>query len=344
MKKKGDEEFHSFDDDFNVTFNKKMKANKPFSIGGRTVYPKDLETLVPVDTQTRSERDLYLVDSLLDAYFIVLLNKRATKSSVTIFPVESYIVSNIMMEGAFENALQCFIRYSVPEQDIVLLPLVRNEHITLIVIIRKLKMLLYLDSLSGVIVPKSEIDFVMSLYKSYDNIITKTNFNIFDWHLYIPKDIPKQKNGYDCGVYACLFAELLICGNKDVLKYLDFKDLCQYRHIIRSSMEKEMRDCKIKAFKERTFSKKNLLSMALTERLELKNINVESVQGNTMEFLATIVNKYWDEDTMSTCALGNECNNVFDKMVICKACDHWFHLKCLKLSEPSSFEKCPRCS
>jgi sentrin-specific protease 1 len=35
----------------------------------------------------------------------------------------------------------------------------------------------------------------------------KTDFDLSDWHDYCPKNIPCQQNGFDCGVFTCIFAE-----------------------------------------------------------------------------------------------------------------------------------------
>lgn len=38
---------------------------------------------------------------------------------------------------------------------------------------------------------------------------TASGFNLDGWYDVIVKNIPQQKNGYDCGVYVCTFADLL---------------------------------------------------------------------------------------------------------------------------------------
>jgi len=37
----------------------------------------------------------------------------------------------------------------------------------------------------------------------------ENNYDLSGWQDYIPKDIPAQENGYDCGVFACTYADFL---------------------------------------------------------------------------------------------------------------------------------------
>jgi len=33
-----------------------------------------------------------------------------------------------------------------------------------------------------------------------------------EWEIHIPKDLPQQKNGCDCGVFVCMFCEHILNG------------------------------------------------------------------------------------------------------------------------------------
>jgi len=48
----------------------------------------------------------------------------------------------------------------------------------------------------------------------------KKPFDLSDWEDYQPKDIPLQKNGYDCGVFMCKYADCASAGRPFLFKQM----------------------------------------------------------------------------------------------------------------------------
>jgi sentrin-specific protease 1 len=80
-------------------------------------------------------------------------------------------------------------------------------HWCLSVINFKKKRFEYYDSLFG------QNDRCLTLLKEYIKNESldkkKVEYDTSDWIFYTPKNIPCQQNGYDCGVFTCMFMEFI---------------------------------------------------------------------------------------------------------------------------------------
>lgn len=346
MNEMDNKEINSSDEDLNFTFHHKLKNNKEIKIGGRQIYPSDLKSLVP-EGIILSDNDWYFVDSIFDIYFMILSNIRETKSSVQVFPVESYVINFITRDHAFEDCLQYFLNYSVPEQDIFIVPLTKNGHCTIFLFIRRKKIVLYCDSLRSNMIPLNELNFLFNAMK-YFYEFNNESFSIEDWSIYVPDDVPQQNNGYDCGAYCCLLVEILLLGDESLMKFYTSNNMLGYRNHIKMEIMSFMRNPQsIKPFKSKSYSKKNLKRFSFKPDLVDKNkIKYTSPNGDsTTSFLSRLINEYWDESTFSHCCIGQSCENIGDKMILCYGCDRWYHQKCLSTREiklKTKF-KCDKC-
>lgn len=180
---------------------------------GRAIYPNDLMCLEPVSL--KNNEDLYLPDTILDIYLPILLHEeRKRLNHVSLFCGEGYILNYLEINTAFENGCRYFAQYLVPEKDIVIFPITHQKHCTLLIVLRKPKTILYLDSLGGT--SKRHIEYVLQLYCSYYNFKNR-HFSLEEWKIFSPRDIRLQKNSYDCGIFCCIFAETLIRQNKTIV-------------------------------------------------------------------------------------------------------------------------------
>lgn len=74
-------------------------------------------------------------------------------------------------------------------------------HWTLAVIDMEFKTIKYYDSFNG-----SEKDFVLTLLQTF---LTKNYDTECQWEGEYVEGTPKQKNGYDCGVFVCQYAKYI---------------------------------------------------------------------------------------------------------------------------------------
>ncbi|KAG8237415.1 hypothetical protein J437_LFUL017522 [Ladona fulva] len=102
-------------------------------------------------------------------------------------------------------------------KDMVLIPLHLEIHWALAVIDFRQKTICYYDSMNG---RKNSILQLMLNYLQEERMDKKREkFDTFGWQLKLVQDIPQQRNGFDCGVFACIFAEHLARGLvKDEIK------------------------------------------------------------------------------------------------------------------------------
>lgn len=98
------------------------------------------------------------------------------------------------------------------QQDIVLVPCnpLGTQHWFLLAVLPKDHIILVLDSMAaGFVKPtaKTAINKIWMLLKELDSSIDASKWSFFSNR---PTDIPQQPNGYDCGVFVCLYARCLV--------------------------------------------------------------------------------------------------------------------------------------
>lgn len=99
--------------------------------------------------------------------------------------------------------------------DYIIIPVHLSVHWCCAVINFKEKRFEYYDSLHG---PSGEAFQVLRDYLCKESLDKrKLEIDLSEWSNFGPKNIPAQENGYDCGVFACTFAEYISRG-----AYFDF--------------------------------------------------------------------------------------------------------------------------
>lgn len=89
--------------------------------------------------------------------------------------------------------------------DLLLIPVHLGMHWCLAVIDLKHKQIVYYDSLKGNNSPC--IDALRNYLRAESLDKKKTEFDLSGWTEVMPKDIPEQMNGCDCGMFMCRYAE-----------------------------------------------------------------------------------------------------------------------------------------
>lgn len=123
--------------------------------------------------------------------------------------------------------------------DKIFIPVHKPQHWCLAVINIKEKKFEYYDSLGGEGYSCLKLlrDYVIQEHKDKK----KCEIDLSDWQNYIPSNIPKQENGYDCGVFLCKYADYASQNREFTFKQ---KNMCYFRKrmildIIRGGEERE---------------------------------------------------------------------------------------------------------
>lgn len=102
-------------------------------------------------------------------------------------------------------------QFDVFEKDYIIIPVHLGMHWCCSVIDFKRKRFVYYDSLQGNNSKCLLVIFAKQLLREYLESESvdkkKVEYDTSDWVDISPKDIPAQENGYDCGVFTCMFME-----------------------------------------------------------------------------------------------------------------------------------------
>lgn len=224
---------------------------------------------------------------------------------------------------------------SIMSKDIWLVPYNKDgNHWTLYIVILKLKKIVYIDSLHGDLEMDITKKFLKFLASHYFND-TKLPFELKDWQIFIPKDIPHQGNAHDCGVHVCLWGYIMT-GNT----VLDFDQVSMSK--IRIWIRNKIMNFKSRGSRHRRTHEKNL-DLLLTDDSKLrvsKKLNFGDLKlfycspgdgESTLKFLGNIkksLTKATDSRCGATICNPNESDPV--QWIFCDRCREWFHKSCAR--------------
>jgi len=243
-----------------------------------------------------------------------------------------------MNKTILQVGLEEFLSYQIPEYDIVLMPVTRNEHNILIVVLTKLKTLLYLDSFHSSDVKKQDISLALNYLKMYEDFHNRS-FSIDQYKVYVP-NVPQQYNGYYCGAFACMFGEAIIKSNIDAFHFVEREHLLIYRGQIKEKIlgyiNNDVETLGPKLFDYDIHKFKNYrLEFNVDTYSDVEIIRGTPNEVNALDYLMNIAFDYWDS---VICALENNCKDPLNNSksyshvdwVYCGVGRHWYHLICLK--------------
>ncbi|KAH1209115.1 Ubiquitin-like-specific protease ESD4 [Glycine max] len=112
--------------------------------------------------------------------------------------------------------------YSLLECDKIFVPIHQEIHWCLAVINKKDKKFQYLDSMKGE--DSSVLEKLAKYFADEVNDKTGKHIDVNTWKKEFVKDLPQQKNGYDCGVFMIKYADfysrgLELCFNQENMSY-----------------------------------------------------------------------------------------------------------------------------
>ena len=101
-------------------------------------------------------------------------------------------------------------KFNVFEKDKIFFPInIHNQHWTLLVLFDQQKKICYYDSMTGD--GQRYLDAIMEWVKDTGQYSTKPQVHVEkkEWDLIHVSDLPQQGNGYDCGMFLCMFSDFL---------------------------------------------------------------------------------------------------------------------------------------
>ena len=124
--------------------------------------------------------------------------------------------------GNWTQVMKATRNINVFETDIILIPLnINNVHWTLVTLSWNEKLLKFYDSLGG------EGGEILRLILQHFATLTNTKVN--EWTIEAMKNIPRQENSYDCGVFVCQYS---LCISKGLPFNFHQNDMKQIREIM----------------------------------------------------------------------------------------------------------------
>ncbi|KAG0224915.1 SUMO1 sentrin specific peptidase 1 [Mortierella sp. GBA43] len=171
-----------------------------------SLLKKDIHTLRP---------GAWLNDEVINFYGNLIMARSKESSSLPKVHVFSTFFYKTLSENGYDKVRRWTKKVKIFEMDYVLLPIHQSgNHWTTAVIDMKNKHIDYYDSLLG---NNPKCFLILRNYldqESQDKL--KKPFDFQGWENACPKDIPRQRNGYDCGVFTCTFIEFKSRGMDDL--------------------------------------------------------------------------------------------------------------------------------
>jgi sentrin-specific protease 1 len=156
----------------------------------------DLHTLPP---------STWLNDAVINFYFNLIAQRSQGKDS----PCRAHCMRTFfypkLLDAGYSGVRRWTKKVDIfKDFDIVLIPVHLGVHWTLAVVDLKRKQVVYYDSLLGDnrVCLTALLDWLVQEAKDKKGM----QYNVSDWKRLTPKDIPRQQNSSDCGVFTCMFA------------------------------------------------------------------------------------------------------------------------------------------
>ncbi|XP_043271898.1 sentrin-specific protease 1-like [Venturia canescens] len=180
------------------------------------------------DLETLQEKK-WLNDEIINSY-LDLLSEDETLGH-RIYGMNSFFFPRLHISG-YQAIKRWTKKINLFEFDKVIVPIHLGHHWCLAVINFGNKTIKYYDSLGGE--NRQYLEELLQYLMLEASKKGQRDFNKEEWKLVIKKNIPRQLNTYDCGVFICMFARYEAEG-----KRVDFdqRDMSQLRRKIKKELE-----------------------------------------------------------------------------------------------------------
>jgi len=233
-----------------------------FHIGKYFINKDSLQTLLP---------DRYLDDNIINAFFAIL--KETPQDEPLIF--DAHFLSSLLQT---DDGRVGFLRWARQMKawtyDIWLVPLCRNAHWTLYVVVFPHKIILCIDSLHGSSssnVLNKLCGFIEKLHMRMDTPV----FNWAEWVFHRPVDVPSQRTvagvGSNCGIHVCVWAYIICHGEYWIF---DESDMTNARKWIMTELLKSQKN-------KKNIDTKNDRDMFHIQKIVFKNDTASSIKIST---------------------------------------------------------------
>lgn len=149
----------------------------------------------------------WLNDEVINFYFELICQRSKENASYPRLHIFNTFFYSKLKAGGYESIKRWTRKVDIFSFDMILIPIHLGIHWCCAEINFKERAIYYYDSLHN------RNSTCLKLLQQYliDELNDKKGgigeFDFDNWNLYSPTNIPCQQNGYDCGVFACIFAE-----------------------------------------------------------------------------------------------------------------------------------------
>ncbi|XP_058810240.1 sentrin-specific protease 1-like [Phymastichus coffea] len=169
---------------------------------GLRITRKDIHTLAGLN---------WLNDEVINFYMNLLIKRGNCGNYPTVYAMNTFFYPKLLSSGHI--ALKRWTRkIDIFSKDLIIVPIHLGIHWCMSIIDFRNKTVQYYDSMGS---PNDKCLRVLKQYLQDESIDKKKkSFEFLGWNFECIKDIPKQMNGSDCGVFSCMFAEYVSANKK----------------------------------------------------------------------------------------------------------------------------------
>lgn len=152
----------------------------------------------------------WLNDEVINFYFELLRQRSKDNSKLPRLHIFNTFFYPKLSSKGYESVRRWTKNIDIFSFDMILIPIHLGIHWCCAEINIKSQSIFYYDSLhnNNTICLNWLREYLIEEFKDKKASVGKTDgFDFLNWSLISPKGIPCQQNGYDCGVFACIFAE-----------------------------------------------------------------------------------------------------------------------------------------
>ena len=180
-------------------------------LSSRIIDTTDLEGVLGGKPQ---DKDNYLSNFIIDAYLNLLKEKSPVIVEVTEWEKFETCIGNKPAKQVLKD------KAPILQQDVILVPCNpgRSEHWFLLVVLPKEQKIVALDSMASSFVKPTTESAIRKMWRLLKEL-SPQDLPMNEWHFSCntPCDIA-QDNGFDCGVFVCLYARCLLLASPYVAK------------------------------------------------------------------------------------------------------------------------------
>ncbi|KAJ1721355.1 hypothetical protein LPJ53_004108 [Coemansia erecta] len=163
----------------------------------------------PVGTHDMStlKPGTWLNDEVINFYMQLIISRSEKVSGLPSVHAFNTFFYSTLRDSGYARVRRWTRRVKLFEKDLVIIPVHLGVHWCCAVVDFRSKRITYYDALLG---DNDEcLELLMEYLRSESQDKLGVEFDDSQWTMFCDKNIPRQRNGYDCGVFAITFAEYI---------------------------------------------------------------------------------------------------------------------------------------